>query len=333
MTVPDTLGAMGYTDAPPSDADESSRLRGGESAALARLDAAVCARAGWVCAFSKPDTNPLPYSPGSTTMLSPYLSLGCLSCRTMHAALDAIVRQAEGQHTTPPQSLHGQLYFREFFHLLSASSPHFGQTRDNPLCLTVEWRDPARDANAAEALRRWEGGTTGVPLIDAAMVQLKEAGRNVFDRHLLDADWAINSANWMWLSATSFYTYHRVYSTAHFARKYDRSGRYVRKWLPALRRMPDEYVYEPWKAPLTVQRAASCIVGVDYPLPICDPESAAAANLTRMDACYRKAPEEWKALIPPAAAAEVARERNVNADGATTVTEHGATCPCATCGI
>ena len=45
MTVPDTLGAMGYTDAPPSDADESSRLRGGESAALARLDAAVCARA------------------------------------------------------------------------------------------------------------------------------------------------------------------------------------------------------------------------------------------------------------------------------------------------
>ena len=76
--------------------------------------------------------------------------------------------------------------------------------------------------------------------------------------------------------------------------------------------MPDEYVYEPWKAPLTVQRAASCIVGVDYPLPICDPESAAAANLTRMDACYRKAPEEWKALIPPAAAAEVARERNVN---------------------
>ena len=34
--------------------------------------------------------------------------------RTMHAALDAIVRQApDGKHTKPPQSLHGQLYFRE----------------------------------------------------------------------------------------------------------------------------------------------------------------------------------------------------------------------------
>ena len=225
----------------------------------------------------------------------------------------------------------------------------------------MEWRDPARDANAAEALRRWEGGTTGVPLIDAAMVQLKEvgwlhhllrhvvacfltrgqlwidweAGRNVFDRHLLDADWAINSANWMWLSATSFfYTYHRVYSTAHFARKYDRSGRYVRKWLPALRRMPDEYVYEPWKAPLTVQRAASCIVGVDYPLPICDPESAAAANLTRNVEGAHSArssgrggtrAQRERALEGPRA--------SLQADGATTVTEHGATCPCATCGI
>ena len=57
---------------------------------------------------------------------------------------------------------------------------------------------------------------------------------------LLDADAAVNSANWMWLSATCFfYTYHRVYSPAHFARRYDRSGRYVRHWLPALRRLPD----------------------------------------------------------------------------------------------
>ena len=100
-------------------------------------------------------------------MLSPYLKFGCLSCRTMHAALDAIVRAAPGgRHTTPPQSLHGQLYFREHFYLLSAVTPNFGRARGNALCLDVDWRDPSTDVAAAEDLRRWEDGTTGVPLID-----------------------------------------------------------------------------------------------------------------------------------------------------------------------
>jgi hypothetical protein len=76
--------------------------------------------------------------------------------------------------------------------------------------------------------------------------------------------------------------------------------------------MPVEYIYEPWKAPIKVQRACGCVVGRDYPEPICDPDAAAAANLRRMDACYRSAPEDWKALIPSGAAAEVAKERGVN---------------------
>lgn len=50
-------------------------------------------------------------------------------------------------------------------------------------------------------------------------------GRDVFDKLLLDADWSINNANWMWLSASSFfYQYHRVYSPITFAKKYDPEG-------------------------------------------------------------------------------------------------------------
>ena len=352
MAVPSSLAEMGCTVDGTVDEDGkqaatgealptaamSFELRGGESAALQRLADVVIARPAWVCAFSKPSTNPLEYAPGSTSMLSPYLKFGCLSCRTLHAALDAAVASST-RHTEPPQSLHGQLYWREFFYLLAHATPNFGAASGNPLCLHVPWREPATDAAAAAELARWADGTTGVPLVDAAMRQLKavgwlhhllrhvvacfltrgqlwvhwEAGRDVFDRQLLDADWAINSANWMWLSATCFfYTYHRVYSPAHFARKYDRAGAYVRAWLPALARMPDRYIYEPWRAPIEVQRAAGCIVGRDYPAPICDPDAAASANLRRMDACYRNAPDDWKALIPPAASAEVARERNVD---------------------
>jgi hypothetical protein len=39
-----------------------------------------------------------------------------------------------------------------------------------------------------------------------------EAGARVFDRYLLDADWALNNGNWMWLSASAFFhQYFRVY--------------------------------------------------------------------------------------------------------------------------
>ena len=117
----------------------------------------------------------------------------------------------------------------------------------------------------------------------------------------------------MWLSATCFfYTYHRVNAPAHFARKYDRAGGYVRHWMPVLRRLPNEFVYEPWKAPAEVQRAAGCVVGVDYPAPMCDLERTSQANLRKMDACYAAAPDSWRRHVPPAASAEVARERSVN---------------------
>ena len=340
MAVPATLAQMGFTAELPTEPSGHAALRGGETAALQRLASVVEARGAWVRAFSKPSTNPLQWSPGSTTMLSPFLKFGCLSCRRLYHAI-AAAYAGHRQHTTPPQSLDGQLLWREFFYLLSYATPHFGQAA-SPLCLQIAWRDPCVDAAAAEALRRWEEGTTGVPLVDAAMRQLRstgwlhhllrhvvacfltrgqlwidwQAGRDVFDRYLLDSDWAINSANWQWLSATSFfYTYHRVYSPAHFALKYDRTGQYVRQFVPELRNMPNEFVYEPWKASLEVQRAAGCILGQEYPTPICDPDAAAAANLRKMDACYQAAPPAWKALIPPAAAAELARERGIDVRG------------------
>ena len=82
-----------------------------------------------------------------------------------------------------------------------------------------------------------------------------EKGAPVFDELLLDADPAINAGNWMWLSCSCFfYQYFRVYGPVSFGKKYDKEGVFIKKYLPALRDMPAKYVYEPWLAPLDVQK-------------------------------------------------------------------------------
>ena len=81
-----------------------------------------------------------------------------------------------------------------------------------------------------------------------------EEGARVFDYYLVDADWAVNNANWYWLSASAFFSqYFRVYSPISFAQKYDKNGNFIRHYVPELKDMPAKFIYEPWKAPLEVR--------------------------------------------------------------------------------
>lgn len=71
----------------------------------------------------------------------------------------------------------------------------------------------------------------------------------MFDRYLLDADWALNNANWQWLSASRyFHQYFRVYGPIGFYKKYDPQGEYIKKYIPQLKHYPKQFIYEPWKA-------------------------------------------------------------------------------------
>eukprot|EP00958_Prasinococcus_capsulatus_P030379 scaffold8094_cov376-Prasinococcus_capsulatus_cf.AAC.1 len=89
----------------------------------------------------------------------------------------------------------------------------------------------------------------------------------VFDRDLVDADWSINNANWMWLSASAYFSqYFRVYGPSTFPQRYDKEGKYVRHFIPELRKMPTKYIYEPWTAPLAVQKQVGCVIGRDCKL-------------------------------------------------------------------
>ncbi|NXX99936.1 CRY1 protein, partial [Centropus bengalensis] len=256
---------------------------------------------GWVASFTKPRTIPNSLLP-STTGLSPYFSMGCLSVRTFFYRLSNIYAQAK-HHSLPPVSLQGQLLWREFFYTVAAATPNFTRMAGNPICLQISWYEDA------EKLHRWKTAQTGFPWIDAIMTQLRqegwihhlarhavacfltrgdlwiswEEGMKVFEELLLDADYSINAGNWMWLSASAFFhQYTRIFCPVRFGKRTDPEGRYIRKYLPILKNFPSKYIYEPWTASEEEQKQAGCIIGEDYPFPMVDHKEASDHNLELM---------------------------------------------------
>ena len=294
-----TLSDMGYLPL-----SQPLKFPGGEKEALRRLKQTIQDRPEWTANFEKPKTSPNTLEP-STTVLSPYLKFGCLSASLMYHTLAEIY--AKRKHTTPPVSLHGQLMWREFFYMNSVGTPNFDKMVGNPNVKQIPWEKDD------EKLSAWKEGRTGFPFIDAIMTQLRvegwihhlarhavacfltrgdlwqswEEGAAVFDLYLLDADWAINNANWQWLSCSNFfYQYYRCYSPIAFGKKTDPSGEYIRKWIPALANYPDKFIYEPWTASKANQKAWGCEVGKDYPSPICDHATISKFNMGRMKDAY-----------------------------------------------
>ena len=60
----------------------------------------------------------------------------------------------------------------------------------------------------------------------------------------------------------------------------------MRRWLPRLANFPAKYIYEPWLAPIADQKAAGCVIGVDYPKPIVEHKAASQANMDMMKKAY-----------------------------------------------
>jgi len=289
-------------------------VKGGETAAFNQLTSTIGSNPAWVASFQKPKTSCTSIEKPSTTGLSPYLSLGCVSPRTVwYAVSDAIgSAPASTPKSKPPVSLHGQLLWREFNNLIAHTANRecpgsWEQMENNKYCREVPW------SNDPELLQAWKEGRTGYPWIDACMVQLKtqgwihhlgrhavacfltrgdlwqswEEGAAHFESQLLDADYALNSFNWLWLSCSGFfYQYFRCYGPVSFQKKNDKSGQYIRKWLPQLKKLPDKYIYEPWKAPIAVQKASGVIIGKDYPKPIVDHAYVSKENMGKMSLAY-----------------------------------------------
>ncbi|MBL8644159.1 MAG: deoxyribodipyrimidine photo-lyase [Rhodospirillaceae bacterium] len=218
-----------------------------------------------------------------TSRLSPHLHFGEISPHHIwHATLAR-------EQTSGTATFLKELVWREFaYHLLY----HFPVLPDEPLrpeFKAFPWKADAK------LLRAWQRGLTGYPIVDAGLRELWATGwmhnrvrmiaASLLVKHLLqpwqagaawfwdtlvDADLANNSTSWQWVAGcgTDAAPYFRVFNPVLQGLKFDAGGAYVRRWVPEIARLPDEWLHKPWDAPEGVLKDAGVMLGRTYPIPV-----------------------------------------------------------------
>jgi len=92
-------------------------------------------------------------------------------------------------------------------------------------------------------------------------------GYTWFQDTLLDADVAINAMMWQNAGRSGIDQWNFILSPETASQ--DPSGKYVRKWVPELARLPNNnHVHRPWTAPQSVLTKAGISLGETYPLRV-----------------------------------------------------------------
>jgi deoxyribodipyrimidine photo-lyase len=230
-----------------------------------------------------------------TSRLSPYLHFGCVSAREVEDRLPP----GKG-----PDAFRRQLCWRDFHHHVLLHFP--GNARSE---FQERYRGAIDWSRADRAFEAWCQGCTGYPVVDAGMRQLRHEGwmhnrarlvvgsfltkdlgidwrwgERWFMRMLVDGDEANNNGNWQWIASVGTDpqpAFRRIYNPALHQARFDPEGRYVRRFVPELAGVPDEYLAEPWTMPEDVQEECGVVIGRDYPEPIVDHPEARRRALDR----------------------------------------------------
>ena len=227
-----------------------------------------------------------------TSRLSACLALGVLSPR------QCLYRLLAEQ----PQALDGaagavwlnELIWREFYRHLMTYHPDLCKHRP-----FIRWTENVKWQQNDDRLRAWQNGTTGYPIVDAAMRQLNatgwmhnrlrmitasflvkdllidwRVGERYFISQLIDGDLAANNGGWQWAASTGTDAapYFRIFNPTTQGQRFDADGEFIRHWLPELNEVPAKAIHEPWTW------ADKQGVTLDYPRPLVDHKHARGAT-------------------------------------------------------
>ena len=202
-----------------------------------------------------------------TTEMSPYLKFGCISIR-------------EAYWANSSQEFRNQLLWRECYYYIACYYPKVLDTRAD-FKASLFW------TNSKTAFEKWCTGTTGFPVVDAAMRQLNQTGymhnrgrlitanfltrllgidwrwgETYYATHLIDYDPCVNNGNWQWVAGTGVdrapYS-QRIFNPWLQSAKFDKDAVYIKKWIPELKDVPAKHLHQWDKHSTTV-----------YPKPMID---------------------------------------------------------------
>jgi deoxyribodipyrimidine photo-lyase len=236
--------------------------------------------------------------------LSTHLRFGTVSVRQL--AREAWQRVQAGSRGA--EVWLSELIWRDFYHQILYHHPHVVGHSFRPEYEHLHW---AHGKHADALFTAWCDGRTGYPLVDAAMLQLRQTGymhnrlRMVsasffvkdlgldwrrgeawFALHLNDFDLAANNGGWQWAASTGCdaQPYFRIFNPVTQSERFDPQGKFIRRYLPALAGLPDKLIHAPWLAKPLDLLAAGVALGQDYPEPVVDHAVARESTLARFAA-------------------------------------------------
>jgi deoxyribodipyrimidine photo-lyase len=106
----------------------------------------------------------------------------------------------------------------------------------------------------------------------------------VLARRFLDFEPGIHLAQCQMQSGVTGINAIRIYDPAKQLRDHDPEGRFVRRWVPELREVPDSWLSRPELMPRSLQERVGCVVGRDYPRPVVEHASAVREARARIGA-------------------------------------------------
>jgi len=292
--------------------DKTLRQRGGRMAAQACLQAFFEER-GMNYRFEM--SSPLS-AESACSRISPYLAFGAISIREIlqtlsharqHLAELELPAKAQSQWKQSLKSFESRLHWHCHFIQKLESEPE------------LEFRSAHRGLNTMrnqgelteqETLRAkaWIEGRTGFPMVDACMRMLRATGwvnfrmramlvafssyqlwldwrhtAPMLAREFLDYEPGIHYPQFQMQSGVTGINTLRIYNPVKQAKDHDPHGVFIRRWIPELSNIPNEWIGEPWNTPLLIQQECGCKIGEHYPWPIVNPDTAisqARANIT-----------------------------------------------------
>lgn len=222
--------------------------------------------------------------------ISPYLAWGCISMRTL--VMQSRDQLAQTDDTYWKNSLRA-FESRLWWHC------HFIQKLEDQPDMEFRVLHPAyqhlrTDFNET-AFQAWKTGHTGWPLVDACMRFLQQHGWLNFRMramlmsiasyplwlhwqqpawHLaqlfVDYEPGIHYPQVQMQAGTTGMNIPRMYNPTLQAQKQDPHGVFIRRWVPELTQVSDQWIHQPWLMTPLVQARCGVVIDRDYPAPLVD---------------------------------------------------------------